>query len=536
MKGGPLKVIPFHMDCYSVMMNKDRNQMTETILDLTLEIIYLLTGEDYVIIKKPGSYSTHSSNARVSEGSYKTQGLSMVVSPYSLIQDGNKGKKILELIDKIIHLLTIEEWNDLEHNNPKKDVVMETHQLFISLDGSVSRDVPGANHKPIPTVNFGKKSERENKANHIKTYLNINKPIKTQINAKTCKEKSVMCAEGTLTNYYTPTEHTQTGYRSFYVKEEPASRENVTNPEISRSTELPQVEYTFTCIEKGLVACEQGNPVNIDHYLPTEQIQTEYSSSQIKEEPALHGVSNLTDIDFYLSTDHLQTECASSESKEVLVSQKGGILKDIDMYPPTYQTNSHLTSYNIKHNLASCKEKVHKQKKLNCFDCGKTFPYKSMLVIHQRVHTEEKPYTCPVCGKCFSRKSHLVTHQKIHTGEKPYSCPECGKGFNQEANLIAHQRIHTGEKPFCCSDCGRCFSRKIYLNTHQRTHTGEKPFSCSECGKCFSQKSALNTHARTHTGQKKCSCPECGKCFSQKSYLNVHQRIHIGQKSFSFSN
>nr|XP_016851849.1 PREDICTED: zinc finger protein 25-like [Anolis carolinensis] len=179
----------------------------------------------------------------------------------------------------------------------------------------------------------------------------------------------------------------------------------------------------------------------------------------------------------------------------------------------------------INHQDMSIEEKPFK-----CLDCGKSFRHKRTLTSHQKTHMGEKSYKCLECGKGFICKSSLIGHEMNHRGEKPYQCLECGKSFCYKSVLKNHQNIHKGEKLYKCMDCGKSFYRNAELSRHNKTHTVDKPYKCLECGKCFIDEERLIGHGRIHRGEMPYQCLECGKTFNYKSRLKSHQNSHTEKK------
>ncbi|XP_073516701.1 uncharacterized protein [Phyllobates terribilis] len=477
--------------CAERRMDRDRKKMAERILHLTLEILFQLTGEDYIVVKKTSSERCQDP---VSEGWGRP--LSPITGPQShfLIHEDINDQKILELTYKMIELLTgevpircqdvavhfsMEEWKYLEgRKDLYKDVMMEVPQPLTSPALSSKRTTPERCPRPLLPQD--------------------------------CKQEDPNVPQDHQGEDLTHINTTET-----YVRGDERCKE-----------EIHTYDYPDDC-----PGISEGHQISLDCKADNRGIPYDtYEEHVIIPYVALPGNS--------LSSDPFEQDLSSDSLpnvKENKGNRKDTVNQSANSGEKPYTCLECGKYFDWKSKFIQHKRSHTGEKPFSCKDCGKCFSERSFLFRHQRSHTDAKPFSCSQCGKCFKQKWGLVTHERIHTGEKPYSCSECDKCYIDKSSLARHQWVHTGEKPFSCSECGQCFNQKSDFVRHQRTHTGEKPFSCSECGKCFNRKSALVTHQRTHTGEKPFSCSECGKLYNNKTHLVRHQWVHTGVKPFSCS-
>ena len=57
---------------------------------------------------------------------------------------------------------------------------------------------------------------------------------------------------------------------------------------------------------------------------------------------------------------------------------------------------------------------------------------------NSKFKNDEKQDACRACRKCFKFNSHLLVHNRIHSGERPYHCDVCNKIFARKHVLKTH--------------------------------------------------------------------------------------------------
>ncbi|XP_073438135.1 uncharacterized protein [Dendrobates tinctorius] len=78
-----------------------------------------------------------------------------------------------------------------------------------------------------------------------------------------------------------------------------------------------------------------------------------------------------------------------------------------------------------------------------CLECGQVFTTNNLLSKHQSNTTTGQMYPCIICGKTFIYNKCLFYHQKSHRAQTHFSCLQCDKSFTTKTGLVKHnQKAH----------------------------------------------------------------------------------------------
>ncbi|XP_077323387.1 uncharacterized protein LOC143957112 [Lithobates pipiens] len=558
-------------------MEKDRSHMTKEILNLTLEIIYLLTGEDYVPVSKSDVHITRSMSSRVSGRWGISHSPIMELPSPSLITKNNNDQKILEVTQKIIELLTgevpircqdvtvyfsMEEWEYIEgHKDLYKDFMMENRPLPKIKDLNLkdceveSHTIPlilsNVNSNTIPTPNKSslkscrKKWPRKRKLKWVrkaKARPAIGEKMSTLLNhewsqcASPLKAASAACSN----------DDNSPANRSL---SDPHTIEHLSHKNIDRCAQTQPVSKIMK--SESSYATNPGHMTS-DVFEPTEYIESKVPSG-VNEDFGSYMTSCYTDI--YASTDHPQCTPHIIKEEPVSCDEEGQTVSLSDHCTATYYTQCVSNGIKEEPDLFSIGH-------IDEYDPAGAEQYRSDMVRMESAPTdclqrpcttmEPKPKQCATsnpgrttnliareCTTINASPRHYINTEFSPTqctaiSHAPRSCPNTDQFNLTKEEAFSDNESYDDHTPIEYSDTHYALVQgSLNDRSKNRGQTRSKKLSIANArdyNKTYCEKTTPLVHQSSLLSQTSYVCSVCKKSFTSSFGLVRHQTVHNGNK------
>ncbi|KAM4687509.1 uncharacterized protein O3C94_006022 isoform 1-T2 [Discoglossus pictus] len=349
-----------------IEMNQDK-MMTERILTNTLEVMYLMTGEEYTIVRKNIPHSHHVTVECDAGGHKETLGILPIRS--SGLQSDNvdpvsEGRED-EMGEKEIPPVTIQSELSAGHVRPpggselgkEAEPDVRSHQQVKEeeIPVNISESLHSGNMDIISVIKEEEDKRDDQEIHQVEMGSDPCPDVSKIWNALEEDHISLISPDHVLEDF---------SLSHSYLEAKPITYTG---------------QKTFVCSECGKCF---SRPTHLDQHVRTHTGEKPFACSECGK--------------CFRQATHLNRHMAThTEEKPFECSACGKCFSQA-----TY-LNRHIRSHTGG-------------KPFECSACGKCFSQATYLNRHIKSHTGEKPFECSECGKCFRQATGLTKHKKTH--------------------------------------------------------------------------------------------------------------------------